>query len=104
MKDTQEPTESIAPPRPGEEFQVNVDQRVLLTSGIAITLRGHTHKISEGDIDSPLGVGLTVHQDGRDEPWDGWVDLSGARVFTVAGVELELLDYEYDSWMRLRIK
>ena len=45
-------------------------------------------------------------QANRDEPWDGWIDTSrpSTFAFTVAGVELEMVDYRYDGWIRLRIK
>ena len=95
---------SAPTPRPGEPFQVDMGQRVVLTSDVEITLSGHSHKISEGDVESPLGISLTIHRGGKDEPWDGWVEPTGDRTFTVAGIELELVDYEYDRWMRLKLK
>ncbi len=100
-----------AEPAPPQKFRVNLDERVRLTPDIEITFRGNSHKISEGDIDSPLGISLTVHHDGRDEAWDGWVEVSTRgvevappRVFTAAGIELELVDYDYDRWIEVRIK
>lgn len=107
MNDAPEPEEppvSDQPPAPGEDFKIDIHQRVALTTSVDITFHRHTHKISEGDFESPLGVSLIVHEGGQDEPWDGWVDLSGARALTVAGVELELVDYGYGKWMQLRVK
>lgn len=93
-------------PEPGEEFEVALGQRVPLTADVDITFTGNAHKLSEGNVDSTVGVSFTVHHPDRDEPWDGWIDTSrpSTFTFTVAGVELEMVDYRYDGWIRLRIK
>lgn len=91
-------------PKAGDELQIDIDQRVAIAVGIEITFTGHTHKSVEAGMSSPLGISLMVHRDGTDERWDGWVDPGPGATFTVADVQLELVDYHYGKRMTLRIK
>lgn len=93
-------------PQPGEEFQVALGQRVPLTASVDITFTGNSHKLSEGNVDSTVGVSFTVHHPDRDESWDEWIDTDrpSTFAFTIAEIDVEMVDYLYDGWIRLRIK
>ncbi|MCH9684516.1 MAG: hypothetical protein K0V04_23980 [Deltaproteobacteria bacterium] len=106
MQDESPPNELASTPKRGEDFRVEKGERVPLTPDVDMTFLGNTHKISEEAVESPLGIGLAVHRAGEEEAREEWlwVYASESRVFTVDGIGVELVEYEYDRWMQLRVK
>lgn len=70
--------------------------------GVDVTFIGNTHKIMEHG-ESPLGISLTVHRDGRDIDTSEWVELLEQPRFSAAGITFEYVAHQYDRTIRLGV-
>lgn len=83
---------------------LTIDERTRVAEAFDVTFTGHSHKISEHG-ESPLGVSLTVHRDGRDIQASEWLEVSepGRPQFAVAGVTFEYVAHDYDRSIELKV-
>lgn len=79
-----------------------VGERTRIVDGVDVTFIGNSHKIMERG-ESPLGISLTVHRDGRDIDTSEWVELLEQPKFSAAGITFEYLAHRYDRSVRLRV-
>ncbi|MEM6989973.1 MAG: hypothetical protein AAF721_05735 [Myxococcota bacterium] len=77
-------------------------ERTGVAEGIEVTFTGNSHKISEHG-ESPLGVSLVVHRDGRDIDVSTWLELAEPPEFTAGGLTFEYVAHDYDQFLELTL-